>query len=74
MRAELCRSDTRWPYRRPQRYYWRLVADNGRVLAVSSELYTNAGDARSSLRAVLGADLDSVPMPEGITHVPRRRR
>lgn len=74
MRAEVCRSDTRWPRRRPQRYWWRLIADNGRIMAVSSEMYTNEQDARSALETVCGAHLDHLVIPETVVHVPRSRR
>lgn len=40
------RSKTRWPLRRPQRWYWIAVNNgNHRTLAQSSEMYTNESDA-----------------------------
>ena len=73
MRAELCRSDTRWPLRRPQRYWWRLAADNGRILAVSSEMYANRADAEAGLMLVLGAHLDHLEVPKTLTYQRRKR-
>lgn len=41
---------------RPQVWRWRVVASNGRVLAVSSESYTNIQAARYSAMAVCFQD------------------
>lgn len=46
----ICRSAKRWPWRRPQRWFWRAVAANGRTLARSSETYTNRGDCVAMAR------------------------
>lgn len=40
------KSATRWPLRRPQRWYWIAINNgNHKALARSSENYTNEGDA-----------------------------
>lgn len=45
------KSQTRWPRRRPQRYYWVALNSNGKALARSSEMYTNRADCEwSALR------------------------
>ena len=55
--VDLVRSSSRWPARRPQRWQWTArAAANGRVLAVSSERYTNAGDAEHAAELLFGAD------------------
>lgn len=39
-------SKTRWPLRRPQRWYWVAINNaNHKTLAQSSEMYTNENDA-----------------------------
>lgn len=70
LRAEICRSDTRWPRRRPQRYWWRITSPNGRILAVSSEMYTNRGDAARALTVVTTSAFD---LAADVVQVPRRR-
>lgn len=69
---EICRSNTGWPRRRPQRYYWRVTAANGRILAVSSEMYTNADDCRRIATMLFHPTLP-VPIADGITNTKRRR-
>ena len=53
----------RWSLKhRTQRWRWRALAANGRVLAVSSEAYTNRADAVAAIWLVFGwetcVDLD----------------
>ncbi|AXN43431.1 hypothetical protein MM1218R_01483 [Mycobacterium marinum] len=41
--------------RRPQRWRWRAInGGNHRVLAVSSEAYTNEADCRAAIRQLFG--------------------
>ena len=43
--VDIQQSKSRWPVKRPQRWYWVLKsADNNEPLAVSSENYTNKQD------------------------------
>lgn len=42
---------------RPQPWRWRAKARNGRILAVSSESYTNFGDLLKALRMLFGGDV-----------------
>ena len=45
------------PTRRPQRWRWRAKNEgNGRILAVSSEAYTNEGDAQKAIYQLFGAE------------------
>lgn len=55
-RVVLRRSPKRWPLRRPQRWYWLVIARNGRVLA-GSETYHNRGDAIAAAR-LLGVPVE----------------
>ncbi|OCB15114.1 DUF1508 domain-containing protein [Mycobacterium intracellulare] len=44
---------------RPQRWRWRAInGDNGRVLAISSEAYTNEADAEHAIDTLFGAFSD----------------
>lgn len=44
---------------RPQRWRWRAInGDNGRVLAISSEAYTNEADAEHAIDTLFGAYSD----------------
>jgi hypothetical protein len=43
-------------FRRRTQYRWRIVGRNNRVLAVSSETYTNLSDLRDNLHTVTGID------------------
>jgi hypothetical protein len=45
--------------RRPQTWRWKAAAGNGKTLAVSSEAYTNAGDAISAIWALFGPDVQT---------------
>lgn len=57
--VELKRSKTRWPLRRPQRWYWvARSAGNGKTLAQSSEMYSNSGDAVAAVQALFGPDTE----------------
>lgn len=51
--VEISRRKTR--LRRAIQYRFRIVAPNGRVLAVSSESYANLEDARYAVELVVGA-------------------
>lgn len=55
--VDLVRSSSRLPLRRPQRWKWiARSADNGRVLATSSERYTNRRDVEHAVELLFGAD------------------
>lgn len=57
--VELKQSRTRWPLRRPQRWYWIARSGaNGKVLAQSSEMYTNSGNAVDAIKTLFGADTE----------------
>lgn len=44
---------------RPQRWRWRAInGDNGRVLGISSEAYTNRGDALAAVKQLFGSYSD----------------
>lgn len=44
---------------RPQRWRWRAInGDNGRVLGISSEAYTNRGDAVATIKQLFGSYSD----------------
>lgn len=44
---------------RPQRWRWRAInGDNGRVLGISSEAYTNRGDALAAVKQLFGSNSD----------------
>ena len=52
---DLKRSENRWPLKRPQRWSWvALSGDNFRVLARSSESYTNKGDCLDAVALLFG--------------------
>lgn len=56
---DLYQSKPRKVFRRPQTWRWRaLNAGNSRVLAVSSENYTNRDDAVSAVRQLFGSGSD----------------
>lgn len=59
IRIELRKTTKRWPSRRPQRWYFRVIAANGRVLA-TSEVYVNRTDAIKSAR-LLGVPIQENP-------------
>ncbi len=46
---------------------WRLKADNGNIIAVSGEGYSNKADCEESMRLVkqLAPDADVVEIPQG---------
>lgn len=55
------RKDTRW-----QPWRWRAQAANGRVLAVSSESYTNRADCLAAVALVFGDQTDVELVEDGI--------
>ena len=69
--VELKQSKTRWPLRRPQRWYWVARSSvNGSTLAQSSEMYTNRDDAVTAIRTVFGAQSEvhlKYPDDSGVT-------
>jgi uncharacterized protein YegP (UPF0339 family) len=53
------KSRTRWPHRRPQRWYWTAVdGGNHKTLARSSEMYTNEDDAYRAAELLHGNTVD----------------
>lgn len=48
--------------RRPQRWRWRLVAINGRIIAMSSEGYTDRHDAITNAIDVLSGSYADYPL------------
>lgn len=52
-------SKTRWPLRRPQRWYWVAINNgNHRTLAQSSEMYTNETDAVTAAEQLFSNSTD----------------
>lgn len=49
IKLEVHKSKTRWPRKRPQKYYWTATARNGRQLCRSSEMYTNKADCENAM-------------------------
>ena len=53
--VDIRQSSTRWPWKRPQRWFWvALSGDNRRVLGQSSEKYTNRLDCVNAARILFG--------------------
>lgn len=52
-------SKTRWPLKRPQRWYWTATRNgNNKTLARSSEMYTNETDAVTAAELLFGQQTD----------------
>lgn len=70
---QVYRDKSRW-FRKTGRYRWRVVASNGRILAVSSFSYANLGDLWNGVRcvtdALAGSLGRSVPVHEGTPPIP----
>lgn len=63
-RVVLRRTHKRWPSRRPQQWWWAVIARNGRTLA-HSETYHNRSDALASAR-LLGVPIEDQTGPDQI--------
>lgn len=48
--------------RRSQRWAWRLVAANGRIVAASGEGYSNLGEALRMARKVTHGEYSDAPL------------
>lgn len=65
LRVEICKSKkTGWPRKRPQRFWWRAVEPrNGNIVAMSSEMYTNAQDCEDMARKIFAPSTGVVLYP-----------
>jgi hypothetical protein len=55
--VDLKQTSTRWPLRRPQRWYWvALNGNNMRRMARSSEMYTNQQDCIAAIQQLFGQE------------------
>lgn len=59
---QVYRDKSRW-FSKNGRYRWRVVASNGRILAVSSFSYANLGDLWNGVRGVTDALAGSLGRP-----------
>jgi len=44
-------------YKTGDQYGWRLLANNGKIVAIGGEAYQNLADVRSILRTIFGTSL-----------------